>query len=70
MGIPDPHVSGKIAIVGHTPQISGDVLDMGHLICIDTFCFGDGCLTAMDVHTKRIWQADKEGNLRSDEGNV
>lgn len=58
---PAPHVSGKTAIVGHTPQPTGQILDAGHLVCIDTWCFGQGYLTAYDVHTREIWQADKEG---------
>ena len=61
---PARHKSGKTAFVGHTPQISGKVLDFGHLICLDTFCFGDGCLTAMDVNSREIWQANKAGNGR------
>lgn len=63
-GVPEPHLSGKVAVVGHTPQMSGDVLDVGHLICIDTFCFGDGWLTALDVDSKSVWQANKDGELR------
>ena len=62
--VPGPHYSGKIAILGHTAQKSGDVLDLGHLRCIDTWCYGDGWLTAMDVQTGRVWQADKHGRLR------
>ena len=39
--------SGKVAIVGHTPQKSGEMLDLGFLKCIDTFCHGGGWLTAL-----------------------
>jgi len=53
---PQPHVSGKRVIVGHTPQKNGKILDFGHLVCLDTFCFGNGVLTAMDVHSNDIWQ--------------
>jgi serine/threonine protein phosphatase 1 len=63
-GIPKPHESGKIAIVGHTSQKSGEILDVGHLICIDTFCWGGGWLTALDAISGQIWQADREGLLR------
>jgi serine/threonine protein phosphatase 1 len=38
--VPKPHCSGKVAVVGHTPQRSGEVLDLGYLKCIDTFCHG------------------------------
>lgn len=35
--------------MGHTPQISGEVLDLGYLKCIDAFCHGGGWLTEMEV---------------------
>jgi serine/threonine protein phosphatase 1 len=61
---PKPHFSNKKVLVGHTPQHSGEVLDWGHLLCIDTFCFGTGWLTAYDVDSGHIWQADKHGQTR------
>ena len=63
--VPKRHTSGKTIIAGHTPQMSGEILDAGHLLCIDTYCFGSGWLTALDVHSREIWQADKHGRLRS-----
>lgn len=33
-----PHVSGKTVVVGHTPQTGGEVLDLGFLLCTDTYC--------------------------------
>jgi serine/threonine protein phosphatase 1 len=62
--VPGPHVSGKTAVVGHTSQKSGEVLDLGHLVCIDTYCHGGGWLTGLDVGNGRIWQADASGLLR------
>jgi serine/threonine protein phosphatase 1 len=62
--IPEPHVSGKIVIVGHTSQKNGEILDLVHVKCIDTCCYGGGWLTALDVHTEEVWQADIEGNMR------
>ncbi len=59
--IPKPHRSGKIAIVGHTSQRSGEILDLGHIICIDTYCYGGGWLTALDVQTGEVWQVSREG---------
>lgn len=61
---PGRHCSGKTVIVGHTPQAKGEVLDLGHLICLDTYCFGGGWLTAMDVETRETWQADQHGRTR------
>jgi serine/threonine protein phosphatase 1 len=63
-----PHCSGKVAVVGHTPQPSGEVLDLGFLKCIDTFCHGGGWLTALDVNTGRVWQANAAGELRTGAG--
>ena len=55
---PSPHVSGKRAIVGHSSQKSGEILDLGHLVCIDTYCYGGGWLTALDVDTDEVWQVE------------
>jgi serine/threonine protein phosphatase 1 len=62
--IPPRHRSGKVAIVGHSPQSNGEILDLGDVICIDTYCVGDGWLTALEVETGQVWQADQLGNLR------
>ena len=59
-----PHFSGKSVVVGHTPQVSGEVLDLGFLICIDTDCSRGGWLTALDVETGRVVQANQRGDLR------
>jgi serine/threonine protein phosphatase 1 len=61
--VPWPHCSGKIALLGHTPQ--QDVLDMGHLICIDTGCCSGGWLTALDVMSGEKWQVDERGRGRT-----
>lgn len=61
---PQLHYSGKTAIVGHTPQIKGDVCNLGHIRIIDTFCYGDQWLTAHDVNTGEIWQANNNGDFR------
>ena len=58
---PPKHRSGKTVIVGHTPQSSGMILDLGHLICIDTCCFAGGYLTAMNLATRELIQVDRKG---------
>jgi serine/threonine protein phosphatase 1 len=62
--IPGPHHSGKTVIAGHTSQKGGEILDLGHLKCIDTYCCGGGWLTALDVETSQVWQANMDGELR------
>lgn len=61
---PQPHFSGKTVVVGHTAQRFGWPFDAGHTICIDTWIYGDGWLTCLDVDSREIWQANKEGETR------
>jgi serine/threonine protein phosphatase 1 len=60
-----PHFSGKVAVVGHTAQLTGEVLDLGFLICIDTNCARGGCLTALDIGSGDQWQVDITGKFRN-----
>jgi serine/threonine protein phosphatase 1 len=60
-----PHDSGQTVVVGHTSQLSGEVLDLGFLINIDTNCHRGGYLTALDITTRQVWQANSEGKLRT-----
>jgi serine/threonine protein phosphatase 1 len=60
--VPGPHYSGKVAVLGHTPQ--PDALDLGHLICLDTGCCNGGWLTALDVVSGQKWQVNERGDLR------
>ena len=62
--VPPPHQSGKTVVVGHTPQVEGNVRNLGHLQIIDTFCYGDGWLTALDVDSGKIWQTNNAGDFR------
>lgn len=61
---PEPHTSGKTAVVGHTEQHDGEVLDLGHIVCLDTGCRSYGWLTLWDAQTRQTWQASKWGALR------
>lgn len=61
---PVRHSSGKTVVVGHTPQLNGEILDLGFLKCIDTFCHGGAWLTALDVTTGTAWQANDLGQVR------
>ena len=62
--LPGPHVSGKTVIVGHTPQKSGEILDLGYLKCLDTNCCEGGYLTAMDVGSGQTWRTKELGLQR------
>lgn len=63
-GIPPRHQSGLTAVVGHTANREGEILNSGHLICLDTYCYGGGWLTAMDMNSREVWQANRRGELR------
>ncbi len=60
--VPGPHCSGKIAVVGHTPQPAP--LDLGHLIGLDTGCCYGGILTAMDLDSRQTWCVSERGDLK------
>jgi serine/threonine protein phosphatase 1 len=59
-----PPFSGKRVIVGHTAQTSGEVLDLGFLVCLDTDCSRGGWLSALEVRTGRVIQTNQKGELR------
>lgn len=61
---PEPHYSGKTMVAGHTSQKTGEVLDLGHAICIDTWACGQGWLTCLEPATGRYWQATQAGQTR------
>jgi len=61
---PPPHVSGKTLVCGHTAQKSGWPLNIGHAVCIDTWIYGRGWLTALDVDSGEFWQARENGETR------
>lgn len=62
---PSPHYSGKTMVCGHTTQKTGQPLSIGHAICIDTWVFGQGWLTCLDVNSGRIWQANQKGEKQT-----
>lgn len=63
-GVPQPHVSGKTAVVGHTANHQGEIVDFGHLICLDTCCYGGGWLTAMEMNSRQVFQTNQDGEVR------
>jgi serine/threonine protein phosphatase 1 len=59
------HYSGKVFVVGHTPQPDGRILDVGFVRCIDTGCCEGGWLTALEVTADAVWQANQAGEVRT-----
>jgi len=59
-----PHKSGKRIICGHSPQRSGQILDLGFALCIDTAAVTGGWLTCLDVNSGRWWQANEQRGAR------
>jgi len=59
-----PHCSGKVMVCGHAEQRGGWPLVLDHAICIDTWAYGGGWLTALDVLSSQIWQANQQGETR------
>jgi serine/threonine protein phosphatase 1 len=61
-----PHESGKTMICGHSVQRSGLPLVIKRAVCIDTWVYGDGWLTCLDVGSNKYWQANQRGQTRTD----
>lgn len=59
-----PHISGKMMICGHTAQKDGLPVVRAQAICIDTWVYGEGWLTCMDVGAGTFIQANQAGTIR------
>ena len=66
-GAPEPHFSGKTTYTGHSAQKNGEILDLGHFVCIDTYLYGGGWLTALETSSKECLQIDAGGRFRLSE---
>ena len=58
------HISGKTIVCGHTSQSTGAPLNLGHTICIDTWAYGGGFLSCLDVGSGIVYQASQSGMKR------
>lgn len=58
-----PHPSGRRVVCGHTSQKSGDPLVFDGWVCLDTFVYGGGWLTCLNVDTNKIMRANQRGEL-------
>lgn len=59
-----PHLSGKTVVCGHSAHKDGVPKSNGHLTCIDTWAYGGGWLTALDISAGVYWQARESGEIR------
>jgi serine/threonine protein phosphatase 1 len=60
-----PHKSDKRIVCGHSPQRSGQILDLGFALCIDTGAANGGWLTCLDVGSGDWWQSNEKRETRS-----
>lgn len=60
-GAEQPHPSGRRVICGHTSLKSGIPGVLPGWVCIDTHAFGGQPLTALDVGSDLVYQADQQG---------
>ena len=59
-----PHESGKVMVCGHTSQKNGRPGDKGYAVCIDTYAYGSGWLSCLDVERGIVWQTNQRGQMR------
>ena len=64
VAMPTKHYSGRTAVLGHTSNKQGKVLNAGHLVCVDTYCHGGNWLTAFEPATGQLWQANQQGEVQ------
>lgn len=57
-------VLNKLIDLGEQCQLVPLMGNLGFLVCIDTNCVRGGWLTALEINTGQIWQADNSGKLR------
>jgi hypothetical protein len=51
-------------VVGRAPNAPGEIVDLGFLVGIDTDWFRGGWLSALDVTSGKLIQANQRGELR------
>jgi serine/threonine protein phosphatase 1 len=59
-----PHKSGKRILCGHSAQYSGEILNLGFALCIDTAAVFGGWLTCVDVESGQWWQTNEKRETR------
>lgn len=64
-GHESPLPTGQRVVCGHTPQVNGLPARSRGWACIDTYVYGAGWLTCLDVLTDEFFQADQQGRFRT-----
>lgn len=59
-----PHMSGKTMICGHTAQKNGLPALKPRAVCLDTWAYGGGWLSCLDVGSGEVVQANQSGEVR------
>ncbi|MES2738007.1 MAG: metallophosphoesterase family protein [Verrucomicrobiota bacterium] len=59
-----PHVSGKTMVCGHTAQKSGVPALRTKAVCLDTWAYGEGWLTCLDILSGEFTQANQAGEVK------
>ena len=62
---PELHLTGKKTIFGHTTQRTGDVLAMDSGWAVDTFAYGGGWLTSLELPSQTCVQVNQFGEIRT-----
>ena len=62
---PRPHPTKRV-VCGHTSQKSGKPILGDGWICIDTYAWGDGWLTCLDVGRNLLYQSKQNGQYRGE----
>lgn len=65
LSLASPHLSGRTVICGHTSQESGEIVDLGHTICIDTGISKGKYLTCLNLLDLTYLQASVDARVRS-----
>jgi serine/threonine protein phosphatase 1 len=60
-----PLPTGQRVVCGHTPQATLLPARSRGWTCIDTYVYGTGWLTCLDVQTDEFFQADQQGRYRT-----
>jgi len=63
-GLEYPHPSGKRVICGHSSQHSGLPAVGDGWVCLDTWAYGNGWLTCLELGEDMIYQSRQDGTFR------